>query len=135
MTQETTSDATAEPDWVSNAVDSIVDVVDKARTKGTENAIVAARGVVFGLVASVFALAALVFVVVILVRMADAYLPIGAGVGDATWAAYLFIGGLFSILGFGMWASRKTEGMSRVALAGVLDLVIVVVIVCYAVFS
>ena len=135
MTQETTSDAPVEQDWVNRAVDSIVDVVDKARTKGTENAIVAVRGIVFGLVASVFALAAVVFMIVILVRLADAYLPIGAGVGDATWAAYLFIGGLFSILGFGMWASRKTEGMSRVALAGVLDLVIIVVIVCYAVFS
>jgi hypothetical protein len=135
MTQETTSDVTAEPDWVSNAVDSIVDVVDTARTKGTENAIVAARGVVFGLLASAFALAALVLVVVILVRLADAYLPIGSGVGDATWAAYLFIGGLLSILGFGMWASRKTEGTSRVVLAAVLDLVIVVVIVCYGIFS
>jgi hypothetical protein len=134
MTDQPTP-ASTEPDWVSNAVDSIVDVIDRARTQGTENAIVAVRGIVFGIVAAVFALAAAVFTVVILVRLADAYLPIGAGVGDATWAAYLFIGALFTILGFGMWASRKSEGMSRVVIAGVLDIVVIVVIVCYALFS
>jgi hypothetical protein len=122
-------------DWIVDATDTIIGYVDKARSLGTDNAVRALRGIVFGLVALVFGLAALIFTVVLLVRLADAYLPIGSGVGDATWAAHLFIGTLLSILGFGLWASRKTTSMRNVVLAGVLDLVIIVVIACYAIFS
>lgn len=129
MTPETTP---VQDDWIAGAADKIVEVIDRARTTGTENAIRAIRGLVFGLVAAVFGIIAVVFTVVILVRVADAYLPIGAGVGDATWAAHLFIGGLLSILGFGMWASRKTDNMRRVVVAVVLDALIIVAIVCYA---
>ena len=120
-------------DWVTGAVDTIVDTVDKVKTNGTENVIVAIRAIVFGLVAVVFGFAALILTVVILVRIADAYLPIGAGVGDATWAAHLLIGGLLSILGFGLWLSRKKEGFARVWMAVVLDGLILIAIVCYGI--
>jgi hypothetical protein len=66
--------------------------------------------------------------------MADAYLPIGAGVGDATWAAHLFAGGLLSILGIGAWLSRRSSNRPLLG-AAVLDLVIIVVVVCYGLFS
>jgi len=126
---------TVQDDWIVGATDSIIGYVDKARTMGTDNAVRALRGIVFGLVALVFGVAAMIISVAMLVRLADAYLPIGNGVGDATWAAHLLIGSLLAILGFGFWASRKTTGMRNVALAAVIDLVIVVVIACYAGFS
>lgn len=132
MAEET---PTAQDDWIVGATDSIIGYVDKARRMGTDNAVMALRAIVFGLVALVFGVAALIFTVVLLVRLADAYLPIGNGVGDATWAAHLLIGGLLSILGFGLWASRKTTGKRNVVIAGVIDIVIVVVIACYAIFS
>ena len=80
MAESTTS---ARRDWIDNAVDTIVDTVDNARAKGTDNVIKLAKGVVYGLVALVLGIAALILLVTILVRLADAYLPIGAGVGDA----------------------------------------------------
>ena len=126
---------TANNDWIVTATDSIIGYIDKARTLGTDNAVRALRGIVFGLVAMVFGLAVLIFAVVLMVRMADAYLPIGNGVGDATWAAHLFIGGLLAILGFGFWANRKIPGKTNVVIAGVVDIVIIVVIACYALFS
>lgn len=132
MAEET---PTAQDDWIVGATDSIIGYVDKARRMGTDNAVMALRAIVFGLVALVFGVAALIFTVVLLVRLADAYLPIGNGVGDATWAAHLLIGGLLSILGFGLWASRKTTSKRNVVIAGVIDIVIVVVIACYAIFS
>jgi hypothetical protein len=130
MAEET---PTAEDDWIVGATDSIIGYVDKARTMGTDNAVRVLRGIVFGLVAMVFMGAALIFTVVMLVRMADAYLPIGAGVGDATWAAHLLIGGLLSVLGFGLWASRKTSSMRNFWLAGIVDIVVIAVIVTYAI--
>ena len=132
MASETTP---AENDWISGVVDTIVDNIDKVRTHGTENAIRAVRAVVYGLVALVFVTAALTLLIIIGVRLADAYLPIGAGVGDATWAAHLFIGSLLAILGFGFWFNRKTEGLRWVNLALILDAVIIVVIVCYGIID
>lgn len=132
MASETTP---AARDWISGVVDAIVDNIDKVRTHGTENAIRLVRAVVYGLVALVFVTAALTLLIIIGVRLADAYLPIGAGVGDATWAAHLFIGSLLAILGFGFWLNRKTEGLRWVNLALILDAVIIVAIVCYGIIA
>jgi translation elongation factor EF-1beta len=132
MAEET---STTQDDWVANAANSIIDVVDRAKTMGTDNAVRALRGIVFGLVALVFVITAIIFAVVIMVRLADAYLPIGAGVGDATWAAHLFIGSLLALIGFGLWGSRKTENLRRLNLAFGVDALIIVVIVSYAVID
>lgn len=132
MTSETTS---TKDDWISSVVDKIVNNIDKARKHGTENAIRAVRAVVYGLVALVITAAALVLLIIIGVRLADAYLPIGAGSGDATWAAHLLIGALLSILGFGFWLNRKVEGLRWVRLALILDAAVIVVIVCYAIID
>lgn len=125
----------AQEDWIVGATDSIIGYVDTARTKGTDNVMLALRTIVFGLVAIVFGIAAVTLTIILLVRLADAYLPIGSGVGDAVWAAHLFIGGLLAILGFGFWANRKTSSMRNVVIAAVLDVIIIVVIACYALFS
>ena len=127
--------APAENDWISGVVDAIADNIDKVRTHGTENAIRVVRAIVYGLVALVFVTAALTLLIIIGVRLADAYLPIGAGVGDATWAAHLFIGSLLAILGFGFWFNRKTEGLRWINVALILDALIIVAIVCYGIIN
>lgn len=132
MAEET---PTTQEDWIANATNQIIDVIDKAKVKGTDNAVLVVRGIVFGLVGIVFGVAALVFTVVVMVRLADAYLPIGAGVGDATWAAHLFIGTLLAVLGFGLWGCRKGEGVTRLWMALIVNAIIVVVIVCYGIFA
>ena len=121
-------------DWATDLTDRVIDTVDKVKEKTTDNAILALRVVVFGLVISVLALATLLMTVIVLVRINDAYLPIGAGVGDATWAAHGFTGVLFSVLGLGAWLSRRGSA-TPLAIAGVLDLVFIVVIVCYGLFG
>jgi hypothetical protein len=120
-------------DMVSDLVDRVLDTIDRVRVAGTENAVRAVRAVVFGMVGLIFAIASVIFFVVVLVRLADAYFPIGAGVGDATWAAHLFIGGLLAILGFGLWASRRNEGMARIWAALTIDVGIIVGVVVYAI--
>ena len=133
MAEQTTTNS---EDWVDGAVDTIVDVVGKAREYGTENVIRLVRAIVYGLVALVFGVAAITLVVTLVVRIADAYLPIGAGVGDASWAAHLLIGTLLAILGFGLWSSRKNEsGLRWTWFALVIDGLIVVAIVCYGIIQ
>jgi len=128
MAEET---PTVQDDWIASTTDSIIGYVDKARTMGTDNAVRALRGIVFGLVAMVFGIASLIFTLIMLVRFADAYLPIGNGVGDATWSAHLLIGTLLAVIGLGLWAMRKREGNGPLMIAGAIDFVILVAIVAY----
>lgn len=114
--------------------DRVIDTVDRVKEKTTDNAVLASRVLVFGLVISVLAVATLLMTVIMLVRLFDAYLPIGAGVGDATWAAHGFTGIIFCVLGLGAWLSRRGS-TKPLAFAGIVDLVFIVVVVCYGLFS
>ena len=117
-------------DLPAQAADWVVDKVDSVKRVTTDNAVVTIRAIVYGLVVAVLGAAALILLVAVLVRMADAYLPIGNGVGDATRAAHLFIGSLLTILGLGAWASRRGEGTpTPLILAVVLDVAIIIVVV------
>ncbi len=121
-------------DWPEQAADKVADLVDTVKGYTTDNAVMAIRGLVYGLVAIVLGITASVLTVAIMVRLADAYLPIGAGVGDATWSAHLFIGSLLTILGLGAWGSRGGSGApKRLYLAVVVDVVIITTVVVVAI--
>ncbi len=121
-------------DWPEQAADKVIDLVDKAKGYTTDNAIKAIRGLVYGLVILVLSGAALILTVIVLVRLADAYLPIGAGVGDATWSAHLFIGSLLTVLGLGAWGSRGGTGAPKALyVAVIIDVVIITSVVVVAI--
>ncbi len=121
-------------DWPATVADKIVEVVDAVRVQTTDRAVFLLRAVVYCLVAAVAAIAAVVLLAIVAVRLADAYLPIGAGVGSATWAAHGFIGLLVSIIGLGAWRARI--GSARPIYAAlIIDAVIVVGVVFYGVIE
>ena len=121
-------------DWPATVADKIVELVDTVRAQTTDRVVFVLRAVVYCLVAAVAAVAVIVLLVIVAVRLADAYLPIGAGVGSATWAAHGFIGLLVSIIGLGAWRAR-TGSARPVYAALILDAVIVVAVVFYGVIT
>jgi hypothetical protein len=121
-------------DWPAQVADTIVRVVDQVRVKTTDNVVLLVRGIVYGLVVGVLGLAIVVMTTVALLRLADAYLPIGDGVGSATWAAHGLLGLLLSVLGFGTWMSR-TGSMKPLVLAAMVDVAILLGIVFYGVID
>ena len=121
-------------DWPATVADKIVEVVDAVRVQTTDRAVLVLRAVVYCLVAGVAAIAAIVLLAIVAVRLADAYLPIGAGVGSATWAAHGFIGVLVSILGLGAWRAR-TGSARPVYVALAVDVLIIVGVVFYGVIK
>ena len=137
MARDQDSSAPVDADWSAQQADRIVGWVDTLKGYSTDKAVLILRVVVFGLVVFVLAIASIVLLTVAAVRMADAYLPIGAGVGDASWAAHLFVGSLLSIIGLGAWASRRGDGMppKPLVFALLIDLAIVVAIVCYGIIQ
>jgi hypothetical protein len=87
--------------WPAQAADKIVDVVDQVRSKTTGPALVAARGVVYGLIVAVLAVVVGVLFVIFAVRLLDELLPSGV------WLAYLLLGLLFCLAGALVFRQRK----------------------------
>jgi hypothetical protein len=96
-------------DWPAQAADSIVRVVGQVRYRTTGPTITAARAVVFGLLAAILGLVALVILSVLLNRgtvigvnalldLADLDRP-----GRAVWIAHFLDGLLFVLIGLVLW--------------------------------
>ena len=72
-------------------------LVDTVRSNTSERLVSVARLVVFGLLAAIMGLTALILLAIGLVRVIDVYLPSGV------WAADLLVGGLFTAGGVFLW--------------------------------
>ena len=80
-------------EWPAQAADTVVDVIGKVRDKTTKPAILAARALVYGLVAGVVGSIALVLFLVVLIRVLDNYVP------GPVWWIYLGLAVVFTIGG------------------------------------
>jgi hypothetical protein len=90
-------------DWAAQTADTIERVVGSVRGKTSEPIERIARLVVYGLVAAVVGVMALILLVVGLVRAADAYLP------GEVWIPYLVVGGIFTLGGLLLWRKRHVK--------------------------
>jgi hypothetical protein len=89
------------------AADAIERAVGAVRDNTTGRAITVARAVVYGTFAAIVGSAALVLVVILSVRMLDAYLPSSVFGETHTWAAHLVAGVIFTAVGLIFWSLRK----------------------------
>ena len=94
-------------DWSVQAADTIERVVVSIRDKTSVPLTTVARGLVFGLLAAVMGLTALVFVTIALVRGLDVVLP------DDVWLAYLVIGGIFTLAGVFLLRKATSDRAER----------------------
>jgi hypothetical protein len=94
------SDPTPAPDWATRTADSIERVVTTVRDRTTRPLLVAGRAIVFGLLAVVVGIAAVVLLSIIVVRV----LVI---LTDRAWLADLILGALFVTVGFVLLRLRR----------------------------
>ena len=81
-------------DWTVQAADTIERVVVGLRDKTAVPLTTIARALVYGLLAGVMGLTALVFVLVGAFRAVNVYVVQGE-----VWASYLLVGGIFTLVG------------------------------------
>ncbi|MGH9151182.1 MAG: hypothetical protein ACRD03_01985 [Acidimicrobiales bacterium] len=94
-------------DWSVRAADTVERVVGAVRDRTSVPLTTVARALVFGLVAAVMGVTAVVFVAVALVRAVNVLLP------AEVWAAYLAVGGIFSLGGVFLLRKATSEKASR----------------------
>jgi uncharacterized protein YacL len=87
--------------WSAKALDTVDTLVATVNDKAVRPAIVAARGVVFGIIIGVVAVLILTLVCVGIFRLLVVYIP-----GHHVWAAYLGLGFLFCVGGTILYAKR-----------------------------
>lgn len=90
-------------DWAAQTADSIERFVASVRAKTADPLERVARGLVYGLVAGIVGVAAMVLTAVALVRVLDLAIP-----GDV-WSAHALAGGIFVLGGLLLWRKRTVK--------------------------
>lgn len=93
-------------DWAAQTADRIDKVVAGVRDKTTGPVERVARVLVYGLVAAILGLTALVLLAIAVVRILDVLLP------GEVWSAHLLTGGIFTVLGAFLWRKRTAKTVS-----------------------
>ena len=93
-------------DWAIQTADTIDRIVETVRSNTSDRLVSVTRGVVFGLLAAILAVTALILFVVTLVRVLDIIIPGGV------WIPYLILGAIFTGIGLLLWrtAWKRPEG-------------------------
>ena len=84
-------------DWAAQTADTIDRLVGSVRSNTSDRLVSVARLMVFGLLAAILGITALVLVAIGLIRFLDAYVPGGV------WSAEVLVGGLFTLGGLFLW--------------------------------
>ncbi len=93
-------------DWVAQVTDTIVRTIGTLRDRTTKPAITIARGLVFGIMASILGMVAVVLLAVLVVRVIENYLPGGV------WKSHFITGALFCVGGLILMFKRHSKAES-----------------------
>jgi hypothetical protein len=96
-------------DWVSEATQTIERVIDGVRDKAVVPLTTVARALVYGLLAMIVAVAAIVIFAIALVRILDIYLDYIPAISEGVWVADLVAGAIFVLAGLFLWSKRSTK--------------------------
>lgn len=93
-------------DWVAEATAFITRLVDQVHDRAVVPLTTIVRAVVFGMVAGIVGVGALVLFCVAAVRLLDVYLDNVPGFPEGVWVAHLVTGAIFLIASLFLWSMR-----------------------------
>lgn len=97
-----------DPNWASDLADTVERVVGNVRDKTTTPILKAARFVVFGTLAAIIGIVAVVLVLIIATRGIQALLDIGLPHARSVYVSYFIVGGILSIAGLFLLKKRNS---------------------------
>lgn len=98
-----------DPNWAESTTDQVVKLVDQVKAKTTKPAVMAARGLVFGLLAIFLGIFALVLLLVGLTRGLQAGLEPLIEQPRAVYTSYFIVGGILTIIGLVLFKKRNNS--------------------------
>ena len=99
-----------DPNWAADLADTVERVVGSVRDKTTKPLVTVTRGVVYGLLAAILGVAALVLLIVMLTRGTQELLDqFKVRRSAAVYISYLAVGGIFSLLGLFVLSKRYSK--------------------------
>ena len=98
-----------DPNWAPDLADQITDFVGNVRDKTTNNAIKAARAVVFGVLGLILGLVALVLALIGITRGVQALFDLGTSWDRAVYLSYFTLGGIFTLIGLFLMTKRSSS--------------------------
>lgn len=90
-------------DWAAQAADRIEGLVKSIRAKTSDRLIGVARLLVYGILAAIMGLMALILFTIASVRALDELIPRGV------WIPYLVVGAIFVAAGSFLWSKKRTH--------------------------
>jgi len=96
-----------DPNWAPDLADTIDRFVGKVRTTATDKAVVASRGIVFGVLVLIAVLVALPLVVILLSRSVQELLGFFVDHDRSVWLSYFITGAILLLGGFIALAKRS----------------------------
>jgi hypothetical protein len=96
-----------DPDWAANTTDQVVRLVDTVKEKTTKPAVMAARGLVFGLLAFFLGAFAFILFLIVLTRGLQAAIEPLTTHARAVYISYFIVGGLFALVGLVLFKKRN----------------------------
>ena len=96
-----------DPNWAEATTEQVVKLVDSVKAKTTKPAVMAARGLVFGLLAIFLGLFALVLLLVGLTRGLQAAIEPFLDQGRAVYISYFIVGGVLTLVGAILFKKRN----------------------------
>jgi protein-S-isoprenylcysteine O-methyltransferase Ste14 len=98
----------SDPNWAPDLADTVTRIVGDIRDKTTNNLILLARGLVFGILATIVGVAVLVLTVVMVMRGLQALLELGMSWPRAVYVSYFIVGGISCLAGMLLMRKRHT---------------------------
>jgi tetrahydromethanopterin S-methyltransferase subunit D len=88
-----------DPNWAPDLADTVERIVGTVREKATKPAVHAVRAVVFGTLAGILGLAAVVLLLIALTRGVQSLLAVGVSWPMAVYLSYFIVGGILCLVG------------------------------------
>lgn len=95
-----------DPNWAADIADTIERVVATVRDRTTKPLVTASRAVVFGLLAAILGIVALVLLIIITTRGFQALLDIWFSHDVSVYVSYFIVGGIFCLGGLFVLSKR-----------------------------
>jgi hypothetical protein len=96
-----------DPNWAADVTDTIDRFVGKVRTTATDKAVVASRGIVFGVLVLIAVLVAVPLLIILLSRSVQELLGFFFDHDRSVWMSYVITGAILMIGGFIALAKRR----------------------------